>query len=554
MPIVKFFYILLAALFVSLILIPPITRLAVNFGKLDLPDDRKIHTGKIPRLAGVAIFLAVLFPIILFCNMDRTVRGFLAGGFIIFATGLYDDLSGLRPRWKLAGEIVAALMAVLVGNIAINDLGNLFGSGDIQLGMLAVPFTIIGIVGVTNAVNLMDGLDGLAGGISAIAAVAFGLLAYSVGNQQLLCLTVALFGAILGFLKFNTYPARIFMGDSGSLFLGYSLAVFAVILCSQSSMQISEMVPLIILVVPIVDTLIVMVNRLRSGHSLFAPDNGHIHHRLLGVGFGHKATVIILYVLSYLMAIVGVGTARLAGYEQLLILVPVVLFLMLLHRCIGPELFVRLPMLLSNESIRQSPGFRHLLRLSGKVISLVKYLAVLVLMLSVFLPNAIMDSVGIVSALLLVLSVTLMLMTRDLGNRFLHVVIYADGAFIVFLVENFGRGTLLAGQTLNMISNGLFLLLFICCGVKLYIDRRSRDLMQSPLEYLLFFMVISVPFFPLEFTSHYHLLTVMAKLVILFASYRMLLVQKIVRNRRIIAATLLALLVVAVKGLLPVFL
>jgi len=175
MPNVYLFYISVTALFVVLILIPPITRLAVNFGKLDVPDDRKVHSGDIPRLAGVAIFLAFLFPVFIFCEIDRPLRGFLAGAIVIFATGLYDDLIGLRPRWKLAGETVAALMAVLVGNVAVNSLGNLFGNGDIQLGMLAVPFTILGIVGVTNAINLLDGLEGLAGGVSAIACVAFGI-------------------------------------------------------------------------------------------------------------------------------------------------------------------------------------------------------------------------------------------------------------------------------------------------------------------------------------------------------------------------------------------
>lgn len=540
----------MTSLFVALVLIPPITRLAVNFGKLDVPDARKVHRGKIPRLAGVAIFMAFLAPIVLFCEIDRPIRGFLAGGIIVFITGLYDDLVGMRPRWKLAGEIVAALLAVLVGDIAIHNLGDLFGNGDVQLGMLAVPFTILGIVGVTNAVNLLDGLDGLAGGISAIAAVALGMLAYTSGNGHLLVLTVAMTGALFGFLKFNTYPARIFMGDSGSLFLGYSLSIFAIILCVEKNSQISAITPLIILMVPIVDTLMVMVTRLRSGRPLFAADKNHIHHRLLGIGFGHKATVIIIYSLSYLMAIVGISSSRVAGYQQLLLLVPIVLLLTLLHRCITPKMLDWLPQLRSDESLRQTAGYRLLLQYSGRIFSLVKCLAIALVFLCIFLPAGYSPNALVIASLLLLLSVSLIFTIQDWGNRFLHVIIYLDGAYLVYLVENFGRLPLVGALTLNSVSHWLFLLLFACCGLKIYIDRRSRVLMHSPLEYLLLFIVISVPLLPAEFTAHYHLLTVAAKSVILFAAYRIVLLQRARRNRRIIVATLMALLVVAAKGFL----
>jgi UDP-GlcNAc:undecaprenyl-phosphate GlcNAc-1-phosphate transferase len=550
MPSITIFYILLSALFVVLILVPPITRLAVNLDKVDIPDARKIHSGKIPRLAGIAIFLAVLFSILLFCDITRPVRGFLAGGVIIFATGLYDDLIGLQPRWKLLGEILAALTAVLIGDVALYNLGNLVGTGDIHLGWLAIPFTVLGIVGVTNAINLLDGLDGLAGGISAIAAVALSLLAYLAGNQQLLYLLVALLGAILGFLKFNTYPARIFMGDSGSLFIGYSLALFAVILCGGTTSHISAVTPLLILVVPIVDTFIVMFNRWRRGLSLSSPDNSHIHHRLLGVGFGHKATVIILYTLSYLMAIIAIALSRLPDYQQLGFLVPIVLILAFLHRYINPQMLDGLPVLRSDESLRQSPGYRLLFHYSGKLLSLVKYLVLVVVLLAILLPADLSTHAPIVALLLLLLSLTVLVMTRDWGNPFLYFIIYVDGAYLLFLLENFGRTSHIAGFSLLSLSHALFLLLLLCCGLRLYIDRRSRNLMHSPLEYLLFFLVVSVPLLPAEFLQRYDLLTVMAKTVILFAAYRMVQLRKGRRHRRVVVVTLLTLLVVAVKGYL----
>lgn len=550
MPPITLFYILLTAIFVVLILIPPITRLAVTLDKVDVPDERKIHSGKIPRLAGIAIFLAVLFSVLLFCDLTRPVRGFLAGGVIIFVTGLYDDLVGLRARWKLLGEVLAALMAVLIGDVVLHDLGNLFGAGDIHLGLFAIPFTVLGIVGVINAINLLDGLDGLAGGISTIAAVAFGLLAYMVGDRQLLYLVVALLGALLGFLKFNTYPARIFMGDSGSLFIGYCLSVFAVILCTAQDSQITEVTPLLILVVPIVDTFIVMVIRWRSGKSLSSPDNKHIHHRLLGVGFGHQSTVIIIYSLSYLAAIIGVLLNNYASYQQLLFLVPFVLLLVFLHRFVDPKTLDRLPFLKSNESLRQSSGYQILLDNFGKINSLMKYLVIGLVLLPIFLPANFSINIQFGSLLFLILSVTVLVMTRDWGNRFLHFIIYFDGAYLLFQLENFGRSSSVGGLPLLFISHGFILLLLICCALTLHLDRRKRNLMQSPLEYLLFFIVISVPFLPHEFIARYHLLTVGAKTVVLCSAYRMVLLSKRGRgNSPLILATLLALLVVAVKGL-----
>lgn len=549
MPSITLFYILLTALFVVLILIPPITRLAMNFDIVDVPDERKIHSGKISRLAGIAIFFAVFFSILLFSEITRPVRGFLAGGAIIFATGLYDDLIGLRPRWKFLGEILAALMAVLIGDLALSHLGNLFGLGIIPLGVFAIPFTVLGIVGVTNAINLLDGLDGLAGGTSAIAAVALGLLAYMVGNEQLLFLIVALLGALLGFLKFNTYPARIFMGDGGSLFIGYSLAVFAVILCSAPGSPISAVTPLIILVVPIVDTFIVMATRWRHGMSLTSPDNTHIHHRLLGVGFGHKATVIVIYSLSYLAAFIAIISNKNTSYQQLLILVPFVLLLALLHRYINPELLARLPFLKSNESLRQTATYQLLRHHFGKIIVLLKTLLLVLIFLPFFLPSVLSDNATITALLLLLLSVTLLVMTRDWNNRCLHLILYIDGAYLVFLVARFGQSSSLGGLPLFSFSHGLFVLLLLCCALSLYIEHHSRQLMQSPLEYLLFFIIISVSFLPHEFSTHYHLLTVVAKAIILTVAYKLVLRRNWRGdNRQFIVATLLMLLVVVVRG------
>jgi UDP-GlcNAc:undecaprenyl-phosphate GlcNAc-1-phosphate transferase len=286
MPSIYLFYIFFTSLFSALVLIPPISRLAVTIGIFDNHDERKVHIGAIPRLGGIAIFFAVLLATILFGDIDRSARGFLAGGVVIFLTGLTDDLSGLTPRKKLLGQFVAALLVTVVGGLCVTSLGNLFGAGPIELGYLSVPFTVFAIVGVINAINMMDGLDGLAAGVTAIATATFGILAWYTGNQYLVGACVALLGALIGFLKFNSYPARIFMGDGGSLFLGYCLATFAIHLVERGTGPVSPMLPVVILAVPLCDTCYVMIRRLMKHQSVSAPDRSHIHHRLMDIGLG----------------------------------------------------------------------------------------------------------------------------------------------------------------------------------------------------------------------------------------------------------------------------
>jgi UDP-GlcNAc:undecaprenyl-phosphate/decaprenyl-phosphate GlcNAc-1-phosphate transferase len=181
-------------MFTSLVLIPTISRLAISIGIFDGTDDRKLHSGAIPRLGGIAIFFAVLLSTILFSEFDRHLRGFLAGAVVIFLTGLTDDLAQIPPRKKFIGELVAALIAAVVGGVQLTNLGDLLGNGVIQLDFLSVPFTVFAIVGVINAVNLLDGLDGLAGGVTAIAASSIGILAYLSGNDNLVGVCVAVVG------------------------------------------------------------------------------------------------------------------------------------------------------------------------------------------------------------------------------------------------------------------------------------------------------------------------------------------------------------------------
>lgn len=551
MPSIKLFYILLVALFAVLILIPPISNLAVTIGILDKTGGRKVHKNATPRLGGVAIFFSFLLAYLVFGELDQQVRGFLVGAVIVFLIGLADDLVGLLPRQKFFGQLVAVLTAVLIGDIYVTSLGNLFGFGEISLGIFAIPFTVLAIVGVINAINLLDGLDGLAAGVCAIAATAMGFLAFHTGNMRLVVIAAALVGAVIGFLRYNSSPASIFMGDAGSLFLGYCMGICSVMLVMQGKAMLGEATPLVILAVPVIDTIFVIWKRLKTGKSPFASDNNHIHHRFLVQGVGHKLAVIMVYAFSYLLAILAVVSHHLPTYKLLISLAigyPLI-YLMLrnLAQLIGRR---QRRLIRKNRSLRETQLCRQLVELSGHLRTSVKYLLVAVLFLSACTPSQAGPEVRVICTFLLTLSLTLLFMPYDFKDRFLLFILYFDGAFIIYQMENMGREVTLFSLPFLAFSNLIFLLLFIIVGATVFLRKKSAEMASTPMEYLIFFIVTSVPLLPMEFTGQHHLLAVAGKSVILFAAYKLILMRQALRNRKIIVATLFALLVVTLKGIL----
>ncbi len=551
MPSITLFYIFLTALFTVLVMIPSISKLAVGIGIMDRIDARKVHTLDTPRLGGIAIFFAFMLAVILFGEFSRQTRGFLSGAIIIFLTGLIDDIVGLTPQKKLVGQIMAALAATTIGGLHIKTLGNLFGWGETPLGHLGFPLTILAIVGIINAINLLDGLDGLAGGVTTIATTAFAIIAFLTGNSQLIGLTVALLGAITGFLKFNTYPARIFMGDSGSLFLGYSLGIFSAIVVEGSFGRVAATIPFIILSIPVLDTLYVMFSRMRSGKNIFHADRTHVHHRFLDFGFSHKATVTIVYSLTYCFSVLAILLIDLP--EKYLLSVSLLIsVLFVLTAAVGKHFPGPLNSL-SFERLLLRSNSQSLMNTSHSLLLCSKYTVIAILSLALLLPPVLDFNSITVAALLLALSISLLFMTKDWGNHFLHFVLYFNGAFLIYLIENQGREKFIAEISLNTVSHGLFFILFFICGIEMFIRVRSGELKGSPLEYLLLFIVISIPFLPADFIAKHHLYTVGSKSVILFTAYKQVLMDQANRNRKIIVTTLGVLLIAVLKGLYELY-
>lgn len=286
------------ALLLTLWLTPPAIRLSRKIGAFDRPEERKVHTGEVSRLGGIAMVAGMVLPLLLFRVLDRTLAAFLAGALIVSLTGLLDDIFRIRPATKFAGEVLGAAAFVFLGGISLTDLGDFIGTGAVHTGWLAPAVTIFCMVGVMNALNLSDGLDGLAGGIAAIACIFLGAFAYWGQDWTSFSILLALLGAILGFLRYNSYPAHLFMGDAGSLLLGYSLAAVTVMMSRGNGVgaNLSPVTVAGILALPITDTLLVMVRRLLHRGSPFRADRTHLHHRLLELGIPHAAVVPILYV------------------------------------------------------------------------------------------------------------------------------------------------------------------------------------------------------------------------------------------------------------------
>lgn len=316
---------------------PPVKNFAHKVGAIDVPKDaRRMHKKPIPRLGGLAIYGGFLCSILIFGQLDETMLCVLLGAAIIVALGIFDDVLALGAKLKFVVQIVVAAIPVCIGDLQIGLFTNLNPLSDtpfVHLGILAVPATIIWIVGITNAVNLIDGLDGLAVGVSSIAAITMLAVALLTGNMPIAITMAALAGACIGFMPYNLNPAKIFMGDTGSTFLGYMLATVSIMGLFKFYAVISFAVPFLILGLPIFDTANAIIRRVAAGRSPMSPDRGHVHHKLIDMGFNQKQAVAILYAISATLGLTAVVLTS-SGEVKAIVLLLAVLAAILVGACI----------------------------------------------------------------------------------------------------------------------------------------------------------------------------------------------------------------------------
>jgi len=305
---------ILLALGSALLVTPLIRKWAFKCGALDRPDQRKVHQRVMPRMGGLAIYLSFVIAVFLTWEITPQVAGLLVGGSLIVLLGIIDDTRGVSPGMKLAGQVAAACAVALFG-LRVEFLTNPFSDEMITLGFLSIPVTVLWIVSITNAVNLIDGLDGLAGGTSCIAALTLAAVVWieaskmgdSRNQMDAIALALILAAAVVGFLRYNFYPARIFLGDSGSMYLGFSVATLAVMGLAKTATFISVIIPVVILGIPILDTIFAIVRRYCGHRPIFQPDKEHLHHRLMQMGLSHRQAVLCIYGVNVVLGLSAVA-------------------------------------------------------------------------------------------------------------------------------------------------------------------------------------------------------------------------------------------------------
>jgi len=527
MPIMSV-YLFLVAFFAAAVAVPLLQEWAAVNGKLDYPGDRKVHLVATPRLGGVAIFLAFLLPVLVFVDVSREIRGMLAGALVMFLVGLFDDLVGLSARKKLAGQVLAVVLTIMISGFMLRDLGNLFGNGHVFLPLwLAFPFTVFAVVGMTNAINMIDGLDGLAGGVSVIALVAFFLLYNQSGNLEGALLCAALIGATLGFLKYNSYPANIFMGDAGSLVLGFLLAFFSIDLTQGAGANISPAVPVLVLGLPIFDTLNVMSRRLLSRRNPFSADRTHVHHRVLELGLGHRATVIVIYGFTFTAAIVAMLLQHQPEYLLLSAYGAVIVLLYALIQSVQS----RMSRIASfsqdaSSSLRSSRIYRRMARTSrwvipGLLICVYAYFAYS--MIAIHRENVHFTRLGLVLG---IGGMLLTLIPQGKRNRFIMGYFVASALLLTLMTEfqhEVGAGYI-DFDSLRL-GNVIFALIAFLVVVKLVFRNDSELYLYSPLDYLFLALTLSLAVFPGEVRVLYHLPAMIIKSVLLILALKILSAQ-----------------------------
>lgn len=327
------------ALGLSIAVTPFVIKLAKKIGAIDVPrDGRRVHKVPVPLIGGLAIYMAFVVTTLFFIPLwdNRQIIGLLLGGTIVMATGMLDDIRPMRARVKLCMQIVAAIVLVYFG-VTIKFVTNPFDSvtGMSDIGWFSIPATIFWIVGVTNAFNLIDGLDGLAAGVGSISCITLFIVSILNGRIEAALLTAALAGSIIGFLPYNFNPAKIFMGDTGSQFLGFILAAISIQGAIKSAAAIVITVPVLALGLPIYDTLMAIIRRSINKKPVMQPDKEHLHHKLLDMGLSQRQAVLVMYVISGLLGISAIFATELTTVQSFLVLVSVLCIIVILSKEIG---------------------------------------------------------------------------------------------------------------------------------------------------------------------------------------------------------------------------
>lgn len=507
---------LLSSLIITMALIPPLMRLAGPLRLIDLPGDRRIHAAPIGRVGGVALAIGALTAIWLFVPADRLVVSCLAGSLIILAFGVLDDRVSLGFMSKLLGQGCAAVIAAWYGGARFHCCPLV--PDDMVPGWLSLLLTILVIVSVTNAINLADGLDGLAGGLSFISLTGIAYLAYAADDMSVMLIATSLVGGVLGFLRSNTHPARLFMGDSGSQFLGFYLSILIIELTDPSRAHYSSALAPLIVGLPLLDMAYVMTARFVQGRSPFEGDKTHFHHKLLSMGFSQPMAVTIIYVLQTVMIVSGC-LLRWQG-DAVVVAVYGILAAAILFFFVAGSGRWRLVYHGGQQSVgRAMSGFMQLSRRARELpIRLLGIGVMSFLLIGAFIPTRVSTDFGYAAAgMVVVLGLGALVFPRAIP-LFVRCGLYVGGAFAVYLCD---QSSALFEWPFVDLMNIFFGLLALLSIITAWFDQGQR-FQITPLDYLMVLLALvicTVPGLRLG-DADFGLLT--AKLLILFVSFEMM--------------------------------
>ena len=514
----ELFFSFITSLLICMALIPPLRLLAGWFQIMDQPGERKVHEHPVPRVGGIAFAIGAFASILWWGPKNSITLSVLLGGLIILGFGVWDDRANLGYRIKLLGQVIAALAVIMIGGIRFEHIPFLL---DAELPLwIGIPVTVLFFVAVSNAVNLTDGLDGLAGGLSFLTLCGIAYLAYLSNDSTVLLLTVPFLGGVLGFLRYNTYPARVFMGDSGSQLLGFIMGVLVIILTDSTRGPFSPALAFLLLGLPFLDTLGVIGQRLAEGRSPFIGDRTHIHHKLLAVGFSHYEAVTVIYAIQAGM----VGLAYLLRWQPDTLIV--LLYLLLAGAVLA--LFIAaghgLISTPAPQSVRVRPERWLSEVLSGPWLRdlPIRFLASVVplfLIATVFLPAQVPQDIGYISTVLFGVVLVGLSFVPQLAPYFVRGGLYLGSTFLLYVTD---ASWLRAGPPFPMIYHMLFVAMAVMVLLCMRFNSHSR-FQTTPLDYLMVFLAVLFPLLPEVSTDVSALGLFAAKLIVLFFSFELLL-------------------------------
>ena len=541
-----YFSTILLSVFITISLIPMMIRLAETYQMVDLPNPRKVHVRPVPRIGGLAMALGVFVPVVLWALTDDFVRAFVLAAGVLVVFGFIDDMKGLGYRAKFSGQIIAALIIILYGGVRISSLGSLL-PGDLQpADWLKITLTLVAIVGVTNAFNLADGLDGLAGGVSLLSLCCIGYLAYLDDSTTVLIITMAMAGAIFGFLRFNTHPASLFMGDTGSQLLGFS-AIVTAIKTTQGNTPLSPVLPLIILGLPVLDTLTVMVRRISRGTSPFHPDKDHFHHRLIGIGLSHAESVFVIYVIQALLILSAIffkyqsEWLLIAGFAVFSAVV-VGLFSAAERKLLRLPRFPRVQTAVKDR-LRRIIEQNYVIKIS---FGISKLFIPLLLLVSCFLPARIPGYVAITALCSLVLIPVVFFAARNYLKACLRLVLYLAVPLVLYSVNE--RSAAWLNDDLLLLYRLCFIVITVFMVITMRFSRRRKGFRTSTMDFLIIFIAITVPNLTGQMAQHFNLGLLTAEIIVLFFGYELVINELRDKFNVLSTATFVSMAVLTVRG------